>query len=198
MRTAIAAIFSAASLIALTGCDSNAEPTASSMLTYQVDSASQRSWWLTRDGVVLHGAASAKGRSIPLPGWLWAGAPVCPPDLALGPRGEAVVTSNVIPTVWRIDAGTLAVSVHELRLSADNDKDVGFVAIVYVPEQASFLAYSESPRAVWKIDRQLTSATKVSPADLSRMRSARSISVRGPCAEVSQRLSQLAGIAEVP
>lgn len=191
MRNAIASILSAASLIALMGCDSSAQPMASSMLSYQVDSTNQRSWWLTRDGVVVHGAASAKGRSIELPGWLWAASPVCPPDLALGPDGEAVVTSNVTPTVWRIDPDTLAVTVHELRLSADNDKDVGFAAIVYVPEQAAFLAYSESPRSVWKIDRQLSRATKVSNTDLSRMRSARSISLRGPCAEVSQRLSHL-------
>src|SRR3954452_22522937 len=172
MRTGVSAIFSYASLIASVGCDSHAQPTASSMLSYRAASTQQRSWWLTRDGVVLHGAAQAKGRSIALPGWLWAGSPVCPPDLALGPDGEAVVTSNVTPTIWRIDADTLAVSVHELQLSADNDKDVGFAAIVYVPEQAAYLAYSESPRSVWQIDRQLTRATKVSNADLSRMRSA--------------------------
>jgi hypothetical protein len=195
MKTRIAAIFAAISLIAVAGCDSQAEPSASLMLGYQVDSTHQRSWWLTRDGVVLHGAAHSKGRSIPLSGWLWAGSPLCPPDLALGPKGEAVITSNVTPTLWRVDPETLAVTAHELRLSADNDKDVGFVAIVYVTEQGAFLAYSESPRAVWRIDRQLTGATKVSTADLSRVRSARSPSVRGPCGDLGQRLMQFAGAA---
>jgi hypothetical protein len=191
MRSAIAVIFAGLALAGLAGCDSQAEPNASPMLRYQVDSGRERSWWLMRDGVFLNGATQPK-KVVALPGWLWVADPHCPPDLTLGPNGEAIVTSNVVPILWRIDPQTLAVSVHELKLDTDADRDVGFVAIAYSAEQAAFVAYSEGQRSVWKIDRQLTRATKLSDVDLSRMRSARSISVRGSCAEMRQRLARFA------
>lgn len=188
MKVLIASILAAASLIPLSGCDSNAQPSASPMLRYQVDSERQRSWWLTRDGVALH-SASATPKAVSLPGWLWAGEPHCPPDLALGPKGEAVVTSNAISTVWRIDPVTLAVTLHELRLDADHDKDVGFAAIVYAPEQKAFLAYSEVQRSVWKIDAELKTASKVGRADFTRTRAQRFGSLHTPCADLANRLT---------
>ena len=194
MKSGIAAILAAISLATLTGCDSQAEPNASLVLRYQVDAGRDHSWWLTRDGVLLHSAARPR-KVIALPGWLWAADPHCPPDLTLGPNGEAVVTSNVVPILWRIDSDTLAVTVHELQLDSDAGRDVGFVALGYSAEQAAFFAYSEDQRSVWRIDRQLRRASKVSDTDFSRMRSARSASVRGPCRELGQRLMQFAGIA---
>ena len=175
MRSTIAAILSALSLAGLAGCEIQAEPSAAAMLRYQVDPARQRSWWLTRDGVVLHSAAESK-RTVPLPGWLWALAPLCPPDMALGPNGEAVVTTNVTSIVWRIDPRTLAVTVHPLELQSGSD--IGFVALAYSAEQGSFFAYSEGPPAVWKIDRELARATKVANVDLGRTR----------CADLGHRL----------
>jgi hypothetical protein len=184
MKNPIAVILAAISIAVVAGCDSQAQPGASVMLRYPVDAAMQRSWWLTRDAVLLHSAAQPK-KVVALPGWLWVGSPHCPPDLALGPNGEAVVTSNVVPTLWRIDPKTLAVSVHELKLDSDTDRDVGFVALAYSAEQAAFLAYSEDQRSVWKIDLQLTRATKVSNVAL----------IRGRCADLGQRLMQYTGIA---
>jgi hypothetical protein len=194
MQNRIAAMVTAISLVALTGCDSQAQPNASLMLRYRVDAGRDRSWWLTRDGVLLHSAAQPK-KVFPLPGWLWVADPHCPPDLALGPNGEAVVTSNVAPILWRIDSGTLAVTVHEVQLDSDSGRDVGFVALGYSAEHAAFFAYSEDQRSVWRIDRQLARASKVSDVDFSRLRSARASSPRGPCAEFGQRLMQFAGIA---
>lgn len=187
MKVLIASMLAAAWMISLMGCDSKAQPSASPMLRYQVDSERQRSWWLTRDGVILH-SASAAPKAVPLPGWLWAGDPHCPPDLALGPKGEAVVTSNAISTVWRIDPATLAVTVHDLRLDADTDKDVGFAAVVYAPEQKVFLAYSEVQRSVWKIDAELQTASKVGRADFTRTRAQRFGSLHAPCADLANRL----------
>jgi streptogramin lyase len=97
-----------------------------------------------------------------LPGWVWAGAPYgCLPDLALGPRGEAVVTSNVLPTLWRIDPDSLAVSVHALALDADDDKDVGFTGLVYSPQHGAFFAASHAHGSLWRIDPQLRTARKM-------------------------------------
>jgi len=178
MKNAIRAILAAISLLALNGCDSEAQPDAAPMLRYQVDTGRDRSWWLTRDRVLLHSASQPK-KALALPGWLWAADPHCPPDLALGPDGEAVVTSNVVQTLWRIDSRTLAVSVHEVALGADSGKDVGFVALAWSAEQGAFFAYS-------------TRATKVSSIDLGTVRPGRA---RDRCADIAPRLAQFAGIA---
>src|SRR5204863_2390370 len=75
------------------------------ILRYQLDVVRDRLWVLTPEGVELYDAATrGKIAHISLPDWLWAGEPYsCAPDLALGPRGEALVSSNVVPKLWRID-----------------------------------------------------------------------------------------------
>jgi streptogramin lyase len=158
------AIVSALAVIAVAGCESSAGPSQSAMLGYQVDNERNRSIWLTREGVQLHSAA-APTKLIPLPGWTYAAAPYCPPGVTVGPKGEIVVTSNAISTLWRIDPETSAVTVHELALDSDQDKDVGFAAVVYAPDQRAYIAYSETQRSTWKIDASLTGASKLAAAD---------------------------------
>lgn len=184
MRTAIATILAAA---ALAGCESSVQPSAATMLGYQVDGERNRSVWLTRDGVLIHSAAAQPVR-VELPGWIYAGGPHCPPSFALGPKGEVVVTSNVIPTLWRIDAESLAVTVHPLVLDSDQDKDVGFAAVAYVPEQRAYMAYSETLRSAWKIDTSLKGASKLGAAAAERPRSAKAR--YAACADLGRRLGQ--------
>src|SRR5262245_15615420 len=136
MKKAIASILAA---LAVAGCESNVGPTISTMLGYRVDAERERSVWLTREGVRIYSAA-AWPVAVELPGWMYAGAPYCPPGLALGPKGEIDVTSNVVPTMWRIDGETLAVTAHQLALDVDRDKDVGFAAVVYAAEEGAFIA----------------------------------------------------------
>lgn len=140
-------LVTAALAFALGGCDRGPSQPAGRI-----------SWQLTRDGVV-----SVDGQAqIALPAWLWVKAPyACPPALATGPRGEAVVTSNVMPTLWRIDPQTLAVTTHPLTLDADAGKDVGFSGLVYSAEHAAYFAVSEPHGSLWKIDAQLSYAQKV-------------------------------------
>ena len=82
-RTAIATILAAA---ALAGCESSVQPSAATMIGYQVDGERNRSVWLTRDGVQIHGvsAQAVPGRAA---GWIYVGEPYCPPALAVGPKG---------------------------------------------------------------------------------------------------------------
>lgn len=186
MRTAIAMILATAALGGLAGCESSAETSSARMLRYQVDDSRQRSVWLTREGVLIHSAAKSS-QAVPLPDWLWAGAPHCPPDLALGPDGEAVITSNVLPTVWKVDPVTFAVTVHALALNTDVEKDVGFAAIVYSAEQGAFIAYSETQHSLWRIDRDLKTAVKIGRAEFNRPRPGK---VRfTPCANLAWRLN---------
>lgn len=119
-------------------------------------------WSLTEAGVTVANKGGLNGRTIRLPGWQWVDVPyACPPDIALGPKGEALVTSNIVPTLWRIDPGTFAVTVHPLALDADRGKDVGFSAMVYSARHAAFFASSDVHGSLWKIDTALAAARKV-------------------------------------
>lgn len=135
---------------------------AAPAMRYQADSARHRVWVLTPDGASVHEAASPDSVDIALPGWQWVGAPyACLPALALAPDGAALVTSNIVPTVWRIDAVTLAVTVHQLRLDADTNKDIGFSALVYSARHAAYFAVSDVHGSLWRIDAQLKNARKM-------------------------------------
>ena len=157
-----------ATLLALVGgCESGGQPYA----RYQANLASQRAWSLDAEGLSFHDrSAPAKAVQIPLPGWVWVGPPRgCPPDLALGPRGEIVVTSDVLPILWRVDPVTLEVSVHPLALDADTDKDAGFSGLVYSSRHGAYFAVSPALGSVWRIDPLLKTAHRVSQsADLER------------------------------
>jgi hypothetical protein len=119
-----------------------------------------RTWVLDANGLFLEEGRKAR-RAVVLPGWQWAGdAYACAPDVAIGPRGEAIVTSNVLPVLWKIDPDTLAVSVHALELDADHDKDVGFSGIVYSERNGAYFAVSELQGSMWRIDPLLRRAQK--------------------------------------
>ncbi len=132
------------------------------ILRFQMDRMRERGWILTWSGVrVVDFKTRQTSDTIPLPGWQWAGETFgCLPALALGPGGEALVTSNVVPTLWRIDPETLAVSRHEPALDADTDKDVGFTGLAYAAEEQAFFAVSDFG-ALWRIDPHLQRAQKI-------------------------------------
>ena len=153
----------------LGGCDSNAM--TSSRATVQdalpegrtlVDAGRARIWTLTRDGLFLQQIASTERRAVALPGWVTAGLPFGgEPALALGPVGDVLVTSDVLPVVWRVDQRTLAVNVHPLALDAHQDKDVGFTSLAYSPRDGAFVATSRAPAARWRINAALTRAERI-------------------------------------
>jgi hypothetical protein len=123
--------------------------------------AAEQTWVLNADGVYLQQAGKARV-AVKLPEWHWANEPyACPPAIAIGPRGEALVTSNVLPVLWKIDPQTLAVTVHSLELDADSDKDVGFSGLVYSARDNAYFALSELHGTLWRIDPLLRRAQKI-------------------------------------
>lgn len=190
MGKAIVAVLVAA---ALSGCDSSAQPGQWPSLRQQRDPAGDRVWRLTRDGVTLYTAGGKEIAGVSLPGWIWADEPYsCPPDVGIGPKGEALVTSNVVPTLWKIDPVTLAVTVHALKLDADQDKDVGFTGLAFLAHRGAFFALSDTYGSLWRIDAQLTTATKLAsgpprPRQMQRSGHPRSYT----CGDIAWRLSQL-------
>lgn len=168
------ALFLAAFMVSSGGCDIGAAPSTQASLPklapqsqspdvrYRVDPARHRIWVLTDGGVFLYDLTKPQRVAIALPDWLWVGTAYgCLPDLALGPKGEAVITSNVVPTLWTVHPETLAVSVHPLALDADTDKDVGFSGLAYSAEQRAFFAVSDAHGSLWRIDPLFTKAQKI-------------------------------------
>jgi hypothetical protein len=129
---------------------------------HHVDATRGRTWVLTADGANVIELSGGRPLTLVLPGWIWVD-PLfaCPPDLALGPAGEAVITSNVIPTVWRVDPESLSISAHALALDADLDKDIGFSGLAYSAQHGAFFAASPIHGSLWKIDPGLRSAQKI-------------------------------------
>lgn len=161
-------------IVSITGCDTIATPPLPARLTgdtqetrlpdirSRMDPARNRLWVLTHDRVVLHEITTLKKIEIDLPGWQWADTQyACLPDLALGPRGEAIVTSNVVPTLWRIDPETLAVSMHEVVLAADRGRDVGFSGLAYSIPHGAFFAVNDTHSSLWRIDPLLRTGLEV-------------------------------------
>lgn len=163
----------ATALVSLAGCDAGVPPrneaaheSRQSLLPnarYRIDPERNRVWLLAREGVFVYDLARPERVSVPLPGWLsvddsWS----CPPDLALGPKGEALITSNILPTLWRIDPESLVVTEHPLQLDADTDKDVGFSALAYSAQHGAFIAASYLHGSLWRIDPLLERAQKIS------------------------------------
>jgi hypothetical protein len=128
---------------------------------YRAQPERARVWVIDGNGLFLEERGSAR-RAVRLPEWQFAAEPyACAPDIAIGPRGEAVVTSNVEPVLWRIDAQTLAVSVHRLQLDADMDKDVGFSSLLYSERNRAYFAVSQLTGSLWRIDPLLRRAQKI-------------------------------------
>ena len=144
---------------------------------FSATAAAERTWVLDGDGVSLQQPGKARV-AIKLPEWQWAHQPyACPPAIAIGPRGEVLVTSNVLPVLWKIDPQTLAVTVHRLQLDADTDKDVGFSGLVYSARDGAYFAVSGLHGTLWRIDPLLRRAQKIALSE----------PVRGACAMSMRR-----------
>lgn len=171
---AVGAFALALSIVSIGGCDRGAAPRQAATAAhhgqplqlpngrYQVDPERNRVWLLTNTGAFVYDFSRPERVAVSLPDWLLVDPHYgCLPDLALGPRGEAVISSNTVPTLWRIDPDTLAVSVHPLALDADTDKDVGFSGLAYSPQHGAFLAASYVHGSLWRIDPELREARKI-------------------------------------
>jgi hypothetical protein len=169
---------------------SPAQEGRASAVRFQVDATRNRIWVLTKDAVFLYDVAKPERIAIALPEWTWVGAKyACLPDLALGPKGEAVITSNVVPTLWKIHPESLAVTVHPLVLDADSDKDVGFSGLAYSAQHAAFFAVSALHGSLWRIDPLFRRAQKIALSE--PVQKACGVAVR---AQTQQKTGRLAGL----
>src|SRR5438105_6837883 len=150
-----ASVKAVAVLLSLLAGSGSAEP-----LRAVHDAARNRIWLLEADGVYLQ--EGARKTRFELPGWVYlSDAYACSPDLVLDAQGAAVVTSNVVPILWRVEPAGRQVTKHELTLDADADKDVGFTGLAYAADQGAFFAVSATYGSLWRIDPMLRRAQKI-------------------------------------
>ena len=138
-------------------------PQATGALRTVHDASRNRVWVLEQDALYLYDAANRtlKGR-FELRGWIYADARyACAPGLAIDGQGAAIVSSNVVPALWRVDAEKSAVTLHEPALDADDGRDIGFTGLVYAAEQGVFFAVSGAHGSLWRIDPSLRKAQKI-------------------------------------
>jgi hypothetical protein len=127
------------------------------------DAARNRIWLLGLDDVRVYDAGSKRLiTKIALPGWSVARF-ACDPDMVLDGSGSAIISSNVQPRLWRIDADSLEVSDHTIRLQDRENWDVGFAALA-IAADGTLLALTSVSESLWRIDLGRGSARMVAPA----------------------------------
>ncbi len=138
---------------------------AAAVLDAVTDAAHGRAYALLPEGVEVRDAGTGRRIAlVPIPGWTRVKlAFSCPPALAVAPDGGLLVTSNAVPTLWRIEYRTLAVSVHEPRLEPDSGREPGFVALRWSREARAYVATAQNGER-WRIDRSLESARRLTGA----------------------------------
>ncbi len=134
-----------------------------------VDDAHQRVYQLVRDGVdVVELTDGRKVGHVSLPGWVWASEPYsCPPDIALTPERDVLVTSNVVPTIWRIERQSLLVTKHELALDQDTSRDIGFTQLRWSAKLGTLVGTTDLGER-WYIDPYLSRAHRAFSPPLMR------------------------------
>jgi hypothetical protein len=119
-----------------------------------------RIWVLGADSVqVYDGQTRRLAREITLANWSIARFG-CDPDMVLDASGSAIVSSNVQPRLWRIDANTFEVTEHPLTLEGRERWDVGIGALA-VNADGTLLALTSVSDSLWSIDLGKGSAKAV-------------------------------------
>jgi len=126
------------------------------------DTARDRIWLLGLEDVRVYDAEGKRLiKKIALPGWSVARF-ACDPDMVLDGSGAAIVSSNVQARLWRIDADSLEVSDHTIRLQDRENWDVGFGALA-IAADGTLLALTSVSESLWRIDLRKGSASMVAP-----------------------------------
>lgn len=123
------------------------------------DEPRARTWVLRADALYLR-ETGARERRFVLPGWVYAAPPqASEPDLLVEPGGSVIVSSNVVPSLWRVDPQASRIEEMKLALDPATDRDVGFTAL-RAAEHGTITANATTDRSRWKIDLSSRRATK--------------------------------------
>jgi hypothetical protein len=149
-----ATLLAAAVLVGSGGTISSAQPitgpTAEALRT-RSDPARGRVWVLGAQDLRVYDAATKKLlRRISLPGWSVARYE-CRPDLALDASGSAIISNNVVPHLWRVDAQTFKVTEQAIALEGRAGWDIGFGPIA-IARGGTVYALTSNGMSLWKVE----------------------------------------------
>ena len=117
------------------------------------DHVRDRIWAINRGAVMLYdGRTRTLVKRVVLPDWPYVIDKYnCAPDLAVDSAGNVIVSSNIAPVLWRINAQSHDVQRIDIVLDSDNDKDVGCTGLVSASPETLF-AVSAIHGSLWRID----------------------------------------------
>lgn len=99
------------------------------------------------------------GKAVVLAGWINVHPPHAePPACVVEPRGSVLVSSNVVPDLWRIDPATGGVDRLPIHLVDHPDREVGFSELEMVTPRV-LKAKNAIDGTPWRIDLRTRTAT---------------------------------------
>lgn len=135
-------------------------PASEDVLSTRTDTARGRVWVLGPEDLRVYDAATHKlVRRVVLPGWSMARYE-CRPDLALDASGSAIVSSNIVPNLWRVDAQNFRVSEKAIRLEGQESWDIGFGPITLAGDGTVY-ALTSNGMSLWKVAPEASSAVRL-------------------------------------
>jgi hypothetical protein len=148
------------------GCGTEANPgqpmDERDPLRVRTDTARGRLWVLGPDDVRIYDTTKQRLiRQERLRNWIVARY-ACAPDMVLDRAGSAIISSNMQPTLWRIDTGSFEVKEHEIRLQGRERLDVGFGALGFAAD-GMLLGVASPAGSLWRIDIDGGSARMLAP-----------------------------------
>jgi hypothetical protein len=124
----------------------------SQLLRIRVDDARRNVWILATDALYRYERVSGQTTRYLLPGWIHMSRSfACLPDLVVEPAGTVIASSNVVPSLWRVDPETSRVERLEIQLGAESHRDMGFTGLDLL-NAGVILARSSIDQSVWRID----------------------------------------------
>lgn len=157
--------FALAGLVALCACDGSVRregPQVDLLEVVRVDTQANRRWVLNEEALAVYDHVNRRRlRRVTLPDWPLAGPQhACAPDMVLDASGAAIVSSNVVPVLWRVDPQRFEVTRIEIALDSDQDKDIGFTGMSLVGD-GMLIAAGTTVGSLWRIDLRSARASKV-------------------------------------
>jgi hypothetical protein len=119
-------------------------------LVVRADDLRDRTWVLSVDAVYLF--EGERVRRFALPRWIYVLQPHASlPDLLVEPNGDAIVSSNITPSLWRIEPATSRFAEIPVALAYRAGRDMGFTALRRA-EDGTLAATSTIDGSPWRID----------------------------------------------
>jgi hypothetical protein len=155
----------AGALTLLAACDGSVRREGPPEIEFQlvrIDAERNRRWVLELDAVTVYDNLNGRRLSrVILPDWVVAGPrDGCPPGLVIEASGSALISSNVLPVLWRVGLERFQVTRIDVELDSDTDKDVGFSGLSLASDGALLASGSTIP-SQWRIDLARARATKL-------------------------------------